>query len=116
MSQSEDARRRDPRIEKVNLVQLSRFDEEGFRADLVTGRTLNISTGGLRIELHHAVPLRSKVKTSVVLDNDIVDVEGTVVYLESLDETRVSMGIAFDELEPETQAKIADYVRSLETE
>jgi hypothetical protein len=54
---SEEQSRAYPRIRKLNLVQVSRFDEEGFRADLATGRTLDLSRGGMRLELHHALPL-----------------------------------------------------------
>lgn len=110
MSQSDEERRQKPRIEKVNLVQISRFDEDGFRADLATGRTLNISEGGIRLELHHAVPLRSRVKLSVVLGDSICDVQGTVVYLESLDDVRCRMGIEFEDLDTETRKTLSDFV------
>ena len=40
MSQGSSRDRRiDTRVDKIHLVQVSRFDEEGFRADLATGRT-----------------------------------------------------------------------------
>ncbi len=109
-------RRTDPRIEKVHLVQVNRFDEEGFRADLTTGRTLNISSGGVRLELHHPVPLRSVVSLNLVLGERIVDVSGTVVYLEDLDGERCGMGIEFGELDPETQALLEEFVLRYEPE
>ncbi len=109
-----DDRRTDPRIEKVHLVQVNRFDEEGFRADLTTGRTLNISRGGVRLELHQPVPLRSVVGLNVVLGERIVDVTGTVVYLEDLDGERCGMGIEFDELDPESEALIEEFVERFE--
>ena len=104
---SEEDRRNSLRIDRINLVQVNRFDEEGFRADMATGRTINISTGGLRLELHHPLPLRSKVTLNVVLGDQIVDLSGTVVYLESLDDTRCCMGIRFDPVDPETEAACA---------
>ena len=57
MNEVREERRHEPRIRKLNLVQVSRFDEEGFRADLATGRTLDISHSGLRLELSHPLPL-----------------------------------------------------------
>ncbi len=110
MSQPDEERRQSLRIEKVNLVHVSRFDEEGFRSDQATGRTLNISAGGIRLELHHAVPLRSKVKLSLMLGEGIYDVEGKVVYLESLDDVRCRMGIEFEELDGDTAKALADFV------
>ncbi len=107
-------RRIDPRIEKVHLVQVNRFDEEGFRADLTTGRTLNISRGGVRLELHHPVPLRSVVSLNLVLGERIVDVSGTVVYLEDLDGERCGMGIEFSELDSEAEALLEEFVERFE--
>ncbi len=103
-------RRTSPRIEKVHLVQVSRFDEEGFRADLTTGRTLNISRGGVRLELHHPVPLRTVVSLNLVLGERIVDVSGTVVYLEVLDGQRCGLGIEFNDLDPEIEGLLGGFV------
>ncbi len=103
-------RRTSPRIDKVHLVQVSRVDEEGFRADLTTGRTLNISRGGVRLELHHSVPLRTVVSLNLVLGERIVDVSGTVVYLEVLDGERSGMGIEFNDLDPEVEALLDEFV------
>lgn len=94
-----DDRRDDARIDQIRLVQVSRFDEEGFRADLATGRTLNVSRGGIRLELYHPLPLRSVVGISLAVGDEIVDVSGTVVYLEAIDDERSGMGIAFHELD-----------------
>ncbi len=112
LDQSE--RRTDPRIEKVHLVQVNRFDEEGFRAGLTTGRTLNSSTGGVRLELHQPVPLRSVVSLNLVLGEQIVDVSGTVVYLEDMDGERCGMGIEFGDLDPETEALLEEFVERFE--
>lgn len=99
-----------PRIKKLNLVQVSRFDEEGFRADLATGRTLDISRGGMRLELHHPLPLRSIVGLTLALDDEIVDVRGKIVYLEEIDRDRCAMGIEFEELSDEALRRIDLYV------
>lgn len=110
MTDPNDDRRHDPRIAKFQLVQVTRFNEEGFRADLATGRTLNISRGGLRLELLHPLPLRSEVTLSLALGNDIVDVHGRVTYLESLDDERSAMGIQFLDLSAEDARRIDAYL------
>ena len=103
-------RRLESRLDKINLVQVSQFDEEGFRADLKTGRTLNISRGGMRLELHHPLPLRTTVSLNLVLEERILDISGTVVYLEALDEEMSCMGIAFNGLDEETQELLDTYM------
>lgn len=99
-----DNRRVATRVEKLNLVQVSRFDEDGFRGDLTTGRTLNISRGGIRLDLHHALPLRSAVRLDLAIGEHLVSVEGIVVYLEAVGSDRCAMGIAFQNVEPAVQA------------
>lgn len=98
MSDFVEERRQEPRIRKLNLVQVSRFSEEGFRADLATGRTLDISHGGIRLELNHPLPLRSVVELTLAITGKIVEVSGTVVYLEVIDQDRCAMGIQFGTL------------------
>jgi c-di-GMP-binding flagellar brake protein YcgR len=110
------AHRAHPRIKALNLVQISRFDEEGFRADLATGRTLDLSRGGMRLELYHHLPLRSVVGLTLALDNDIVEVRGKVVHLEEIDEERCAMGIQFLDLSAEARALIDRYLAQVEGE
>lgn len=105
-----DERRGDPRINRINLVQVSRFDEEGFRADLATGRTLNISRGGIRLQLHHPLPLRTTVSINLVLEERILDLSGTVVYLEAVDQETSQMGIRFEDIDEETAELLDSYM------
>lgn len=114
MSDGDDDRRIDTRVDKINLVQVSRFDEEGFRADLATGRTLNISRGGLRLELHHPLPLRSVVSMDLLLGEKLVQIEGTVVYLEALDEESCCMGVEFRNVPPQIQSELNRLVDAFE--
>lgn len=110
MGEHTDEVRTYPRIKDLNLVQISRFDEEGFRADLATGRTLDISSGGIRLELYHHLPLRTVVALTLALGNDLIDVRGRVVYLEEIDEERCAMGIQFTEMSDGDRETLNRYV------
>ncbi len=99
-----------PRVKNLSLVQVDRHDEEGISADLATGRTLDISTGGIRLELHHPLPLRTIVDMSLALDNELIDVRGKVVYLEELADDRCAMGIQFLEVSAEAQQLLEQHV------
>ncbi len=99
-----------PRVKNLNLVQVDRHDEEGFQADLATGRTLDISTGGIRLELHHALPLRTIVEMSLALDNDLIDVRGKIVYLEEIDDECCAMGIQFIDVGADARQLLEQYV------
>lgn len=109
--QYENGRQRDfPRVKDLHLVEISRFDERGFRADMATGRTLDISYGGLRLELYHPLPLRSVVALTLALDEDLVYVKGKVVYLEKLERERCAMGIQFTKLSRRSKKLLDEYV------
>ncbi|MEM6456059.1 MAG: PilZ domain-containing protein [Acidobacteriota bacterium] len=103
--------RRHPRVENLQLVHMNQYiEDEESRERLATGRTLNLSRGGMRIELYGSVPLRSRVSLSVALDDHIVEVAGEVAYLEVIDNTKSVMGISFDELSEETQRIIQNHI------
>ncbi len=106
----EGAHRDFPRIKNVVLVEISRFDEKGFRADLATGRTLNISYGGLRLELNHPLPLRSIVVLTLALGEGLVQIKGKVVYLEELEGNLCAMGIQFTEVAQRSRQLLDEYV------
>ena len=102
--------RHDLRIKNLNLVQVSRFDEEGFQADLATGRTLDISHGGIRLELHHPLPLRTVVALTLALGDTLIDIQGKIVYLEEIDEDRCAMGIQFGDMSDESRQVLERYL------
>ncbi len=99
-----------PRVKNLSLVQIDRHNEEGLHADLATGRTLDISSGGIRLELHHPLPLRTIVEISLALDNDLVDIRGKVVYLEEIDDDRCAMGIQFIDVGADARQMLERYV------
>ena len=105
-----------PRVKQLQLVEVSQFDEEGFRADLATGRTLDLSYGGLRLELDHPLPLRSVVGLTLALDKDLAHVRGRVVYLEQLDESLCAMGIQFTKVAPRSRRVLDHFVDKAITE
>ncbi len=102
--------RHHPRVKNLSLVQVDRHDKEGLPADLATGRTLDISPGGIRLELHHPLPLRTIVEMSLALDNELVDVRGKVVYLEEIDDERCAMGVQFIDVDEATRQALERYV------
>ncbi len=100
-------RRSSPRVTEVQLVQVS---EPGSAPQLTIGRTLNISRGGLRLEMSGQLPLRARVRLSMAVGDEFVTVAGTVVYLEALDGGRCSMGVQFTDLDDAGRRRLDDYV------
>ena len=110
MAEHRPERRTEPRVSSLNLVSVAQFDEQGFRADLTVGRTMDLSCKGVRVELNRALPLRSKVRLTLALGHDILEVEGTVCHLEVLDEHTCSMGLQFQRVSDHDAQTIDEYL------
>lgn len=100
-------RRASPRVDEVQLVQVS---EPTSLSTLTTGRTLNISRGGVRLEMSSQLPLRARVRLSLAVGDEFVTVAGSVVYLEALDGGRCSMGVQFTDLDADSRRLLDRYV------
>lgn len=105
-----EERRRQTRIESINLVSVDRFDEQGVRADLAVGRSLDLTTEGARLELGHPLPLRARVELGLALEDRVVPVTAKVVFVQELDDTRCAIGLQFVDLDDEGRAAIAAHL------
>ncbi len=105
------SRQRDfPRVRNLLLAEISRLDEQGVRADLATGRTLDISYGGLRLELPVPLPVRSEVVLTLALGERLVRIKGKTVYLQKVDGDRCAMGVQFTDVAPRARRLLDEHV------
>jgi c-di-GMP-binding flagellar brake protein YcgR len=102
-------RRQAPRAERASLVHLVRRGADGSQEELATGRSMNLSLGGIRLALDHGLPLGSVVDLTLLLDGELVDASGSVVYQERGDSLH-AVGIEFADLSAEARAKIERYL------
>lgn len=84
-----------PRVNRLKLTAVELFDELGELAEETIGRTLNISEGGMLLEMVKPLPLLSKVALSVGLGDAVAHIEGEVVHLRKNEEGRIETGIQF---------------------
>ena len=103
-------RRHEPRIQTLNLVSVAEFDEVGFKKELSLGRTLDLSHDGLRLELSHALPLRSRISLRLALGEHVIDVHALVRQVQVVDDARCSIGLSFVDLAPEDYEFIHEYL------
>jgi len=110
MSPHRRAMRREARVISLNLVSYSRYDDEGVLTEAAMGRTLDISPGGIRLEVERHYPLSSVIDISIALRDNIITVKGRVVHLEELKNGKIAMGIQFVEMEPTIRDMIAKFL------
>ena len=92
-----------PRVNRLKLTAVELFSELGELAEETIGRTINISEGGMLLEMVNPLPLLSKVALSVGLGDAVAHMEGEVVHLRKNEEGRIETGIQFIGVTDETR-------------
>ncbi len=109
MSEADNTQRL-PRIESLNLVSVQHFNQDNT-ADLQTvGRTLDLSDGGIKLEVATAPPLYSRLSLMIALKDTLINVQGEVVYLSVINKDQIHMGLKFLNLSEEDKQHIQNYL------
>jgi c-di-GMP-binding flagellar brake protein YcgR len=103
-------KRRTVRILSLNLVSYSQFSNEGLIEETAMGRTLDLSLGGIKLEVTNRYPLSSDIELNLQLHEQVITVKGRVVYVEELKNGKVGLGIKFSHLDDKTRKAIEHYL------
>jgi c-di-GMP-binding flagellar brake protein YcgR len=102
-------RRKHPRIEIQNIISYVCKDDSGNPIKEGTGKTINISKGGILIETRNAFEWQEIILLAITTEDGLIRVKGKVVYCNAADFGMFRTGIQF--LEPDE--KILLFVISL---
>lgn len=102
-------KRKYSRTRTDNLVSYSCLDDEENELSQGIGRTLNISQGGLLLESHTPIETDRILITSVDIKNNLMEINGKVVYCRESGPGIFHTGIRF----LESHEKIRDIVINL---
>lgn len=92
-----------PRVNRLKLTAVELFGELGELEEGAIGRTMNISEGGMLLEMVKPLPLLAKVSLSVGVGDIVAQMEGEVVHLRKNEEGRIETGIQFSGVTEETR-------------
>ena len=104
-------RRKNDRMESLNLLDFVVVDEFGQHGDYTMGRTLNVSRGGILMETHLEMKKGQEVVITMELKNVLINVMGKIVYASSAN-PRHRYGIEFYEVPVEEQRLLNGYVEA----
>jgi len=90
------------RVDSKNLVAYSCIDDSGVVIKQGMGRTLNVSEGGILLEIHSALPTGSLLSLSIGFEEDVCDILANVVYVLAGDDGMFKCGMSFQGLNDET--------------
>ena len=104
-------RSRHKRLETLNLVSFTHKDPEG-RIDLeVVGRTLDLSDGGIFLEIPQPVPAgNTEVDVTLGIRDHVINTIGDIVHQRDLENGHIGLGIAFKKLSPEDSRVLAGFL------
>ena len=95
-----------PRIHRLLFTSLTAWDEYGESQLPAAARTLDLSEGGVRVEIPHAMPFTIKVRANIGMGDEIIDVDGEVVSLHRKENGDTELSLRFAGLSAEDKAKI----------
>jgi Tfp pilus assembly protein PilZ len=102
-------KRKHPRVETNKGISYLLKDDDGNRIKEGTGRTINISQGGILIETDTPFTWQDILQMSIDVEGELVTISGKVVYCNTVDSEIFRTGIEF----LKTNEKILSFVIGL---
>ncbi len=83
------------RHDAIHLIDYLVLDQDNRSGRYSMGRTLDVSTNGLKLETNQPFPQGARLRVTVGLANELVDLSGTVTYSRARQGRFVS-GVSFE--------------------
>lgn len=113
MSTNEE-RRTWPRVPAEHLVSYTSYDEEGDPEDMGTARTLDLSEGGILLEMTRPARPGYVLEIRMVSGEHIIRARGRVAHSQLLPPDRWRVGVIFSEITQSDLVTIASEVAAEE--
>ncbi len=105
-----EERRKRPRVLAEHLVSYKVVDERGETDEMGMARTLDLSEGGLVLEMTHSLDKRAQLEIKMVSGDHILEARGQAVYSKLLGSGSWRVGVAFTEITEGDLATIAQEI------
>lgn len=107
-----EEKRHHQRIDSLNLIAYTCLDETGEVAMQGMGRTLNVSEGGILLETYAEIDSRSDILLNIGLEDDLVEIKGTVVSSRPAKEGAYEAGIQFHDIGDRERTILKLYIQA----
>jgi c-di-GMP-binding flagellar brake protein YcgR len=111
-----EERRKWPRVPTEHLVSYTHFDGQGEPDEMGMARTLDLSEGGIVLEMTHALETGSRLEMEMVTGDHVLRARGRVVYNQQLSSGYWRVGVSFTEIKDSDLAIIAQEVHDRRTD
>ena len=102
-------KRKTVRVDSVNLVSYSQYDDENTLRKYGMAVTANISRGGLKIICGEPLPVGKVLRFSLALKEELVEVDGETIYCNK-EKDGYHLGIKFLNLSPSDRTKLKSFI------
>jgi hypothetical protein len=105
-----DGTRQHPRVDYRAHVLLVSPGDSGPELRPLLGRSLNVSASGVLVEADESCPVGAEITCLIPLGGQTRTLRGRVARIQTLDDRRVGIGIAFGDVAPSDQALLEGIV------
>jgi hypothetical protein len=106
---SSENKRKHERIQSLNLSYIC-LDENKNIVKQGMGRTLNISESGILLETHFPIESNHTIQLTVSLEENLLDIKGRPVHVQSIDGGKFQIGIQFADLDADAAKILREYI------
>lgn len=92
-------KRKHSRVASTNLLNYVCMGEEGEPCHQGMGRTLNVSESGMMLETYTPIDLEALISITIGIGEELVDIEGKVIYLKESAKDVYEAGIQFSKID-----------------
>lgn len=103
---NQDERRKYSRLNSLYLISYMSKDSDEQRHNLAMARTLDISRGGVRVEVYRDVKEGSSMEMEIAIKENIYSVRGKVLHSRETESNTWEVGIEFDSLNDELSKEL----------
>ena len=102
-------RRKDKRFDSLNLTYVC-VDDHGNIVQEGMGRTLNVSESGICLETLFEIDTSHFLTVKIALEDDLVDIKGTVAFSRPGNEKSFETGVEFIEVDQQSRVVLHKFI------
>jgi hypothetical protein len=103
-----------PRVNTLNLISFECKDADDVVIQQGMGRTINLSEAGILLETHAPIMPDISVNMSIGFEEELVEIEGKVVYSKPSQQETFETGIKFIEPDESQMTVIRRFIALME--
>jgi hypothetical protein len=105
-------KRRHVRVESTNLLNFVCMDEDCEPCQQGMGRTLNVSESGILLETYKPLDSRSRISITIGIEEELVDIEGEVIFLKESAKDTYEAGIRFSQINDKERIILLKFIEA----